>query len=74
MLEAENCRLSIDHCLLAPNRSPIHKPDLFIDRAGGLRYDGGNKKGESAVKIVGLIWLEEIVEKCDDKERRSHAR
>jgi hypothetical protein len=59
---------------LAPNRSPIREPDLFIDHAGGLRYDGGNEKGESAVKIVGLICLEEIVEKLDDKERRSYAR
>jgi len=34
-----------------------------------LLYNGNNRKGESAVKIVGLIWLEEIVEKLEVKHR-----
>ncbi len=40
-----------------------------IDQAAGLCYDDSCRKGESPVKIVGLIWLEEIVEKLEAKHR-----
>jgi hypothetical protein len=49
-LKTENCRLSIDHRPLAPNRSPIHEPDLFIAQAGGLRYNGNDKERRSYVR------------------------
>ncbi len=47
----------------------LRLPEVNVDRAARLCYDDGRRKGESPVKIGGLIWLEEIVEKLEAKHR-----